>query len=241
MQVERVARYAKQNPADAWILIAASGQVIAWFAEQPVPSIAMYGRQEGIAIAAACTNMIPSMMAAVRRLVELGHKRIVMLTREERRKPKLSPPEQAFIDELEAAGITTGDYNLPDWQESREGLRHLVDELLRLSPPTAFIFQEADLYIAVRVYLADRGIIPPQDISLIVADDNSSFEWCSPVPSSISLDHNLVVRRVVQWVMRVAHGKANRRKSATKAQFIEGETIGPVLHTKSFRALTVTR
>lgn len=241
MQVERVARYVKQNPADAWILIAASQQVIAWFAEQPVPSIAMYGRQEGIAIAAAYANMIPSMMTAVRRLVELGHKRIVMLTREERRKPKLSPPEQAFMDELEASGITTGDYNLPNCQESREGLRHLVDKLLRLSPPTAFIFQEADLYIAVRIYLADRGIKSPKDISLIEADDNSSFEWCSPVPSYISLDHNLLVRRVVQCVMRVAHGMADQRKSATKAQFIEGGTIGPVPNTKSFRASTITR
>jgi len=36
MQVERVARYVKQNPADAWILIAASRQVIAWFADQLV-------------------------------------------------------------------------------------------------------------------------------------------------------------------------------------------------------------
>ncbi len=120
MDVERVARYVKRNPADAWVVSAASREVLEWFASQPTPAIAMYGRSAAAPIAAACTIMIPSMTEAVRRLVELGHKRIVMIAREERRKPRLSRLEQAFIDELEAAGIKTGDYNLPDWEESPE-------------------------------------------------------------------------------------------------------------------------
>lgn len=228
MDVERVSRYVKQNSADAWVVSAASREVLEWFAGQPVPALAMYGRHYGLPIAAAYPVMISGQTEAVRRLVDLGHKRIVMVTREERRKPYLSRPEQAFIDELEAVGITTGDYNLPDWEESREGLGRLLNELFRISPPTALIFQEAQLFIAARSHLADRGITAPRDVSLVVAESDPSFGWSDPMPSHIHWDYRPVVRRVVRWVKNVAQGKDDRLKSGTESKFVEGGTIGPV-------------
>ena len=228
MDVERVARYVKRNPADAWVVSAASREVLEWFASQPTPAIAMYGRSAAVPIAAACTIMIPSMTEAVRRLVELGHKRIVMIAREERRKPRLSRLEQAFIDELEAAGIKTGDYNLPDWEESPEGLGRLLDGLFRISPPTALIFQEAPLFVASLCHLASRGILTPRDVSLVVADHDASFAWSDPIPSHIEWDYRPVVRRVVRWTKNIAQGKEDRRQSGTESKFVEGGTIGPV-------------
>jgi DNA-binding LacI/PurR family transcriptional regulator len=228
MDVERVAQYVKKNPADAWIISAGSREVLEWFAGQPTPVIAMYGRFEGLPIAAAHTLMILGQTAAVRRLIELGHKRIVMVTREERRKPILSRPEQAFIDELEAAGIKTGEYNIPDWEETREGLSRLLDELFRFSPPTALFFQEAQIYTAARYHLADRGIVSPRKVSLIVADRDPSFAWCDPIPAHIDWDYRPVVRHIVRWAKNLAHGKHDRRVYATSSEFIEGGTIGPV-------------
>lgn len=227
MDVGRVARHVNQNPADAWVLSAASQEILEWFASQPVPALAMYGRHTGLPIAAAFPVMLLGQTEAVRRLIQLGHKRIVMLTREERRKPALSHPEQVFLDQLEAAGIATGDYNLPDWEETREGLNHLLDELFRISPPTALFFQEAQLFIAARSYLADRGIVAPRDVSLVVADTDASFVWCKPIPSHIHWDYRPVVRRIVRWANNVAQGKDDKRKSGVEAKFIEGGTIGP--------------
>lgn len=228
MQVERVARYVNQNPADAWVVSAGSREVLEWFANQATPTLAMYGRSAGLPIAAAFPFMIPGQTAAVRRLIELGHKRIVMLTREERRKPKLSHPEQVFIDELAAAGIATGDYNLPDWEESPEGLSRLLDDLFSVSPPTALIFQEASIFVASRCHLADRGIIAPRDVSLVVADRDPSFDWYDPVLSHIHWDFHPVVHRIVRWAKNVARGKNDRRRSGIESKFVEGGTIGPV-------------
>ena len=228
MQVERVARYVHQNPADAWVVSAASREIIEWFSDQTTPAMAMYGTAAGLPIAAAYPSMTPGQTEAVRRLIDLGHRRIVMLAREERRKPKPSRPEQAFIDQLEAAGIRTGDYNLPDWEESREGLKRRIDTLFRHSPPTAMIFQEAPIFIAARLHLADMGIAAPRDVSLVVADSDPSFAWCDPIPSNIHWDYRPVVRRVVNWAKNVAQGKDDRRQSGNNSEFIEGGTIGPV-------------
>lgn len=228
MDVGRVARYVTKNPADAWVVSAASREVLEWFAGQATPAIAMYGRHGGVPIASAHTIMIPAMIAAVQRLIGLGHKRIVMITREERRKPRLSRPEQAFLNELEASGIRTGDYNLPDWKESREGLRCMLVELFRHSPPTALIFQESPIFVAARTYLAERGIVSPKDISLLVAGHDDSFAWSDPIPTHIEWDYQPVVRRVVRWAKNVAQGKEDVRQSGTESKFIEGGTIGPV-------------
>lgn len=227
MDVGRVARHVSQNPADAWIVSAASREVLEWFSGQPMPAMAMYGASAGLPIAAAYPSMTPGQTEAVRRLIELGHKRIVMLAREERRKTPLSRPEQAFLDQLEAAGITTGDYNLPHWEESREGLTRLLDELFRYSPPTALFFQEAQLFIAARTHLADRGILAPRDVSLVVAEHDPSFAWFDPIPSEIQWDYRPVVRSVVRWAKNIARGKEDRQKVATDARFTEGGTVGP--------------
>ena len=228
MDAERVARYVKKHPADAWVVSAGSREVLEWFAGQATPVIAMYGRGKGIPIARAYTIMIPGIIAATRRLIDLGHKRIVMITREERRKPRLSEPEQAFINTLEAAGIKTGDYNLPDWKENREGLKRLLEELFRHSPPTALYFQEASVFVASMSYLASRGIVVPRDVSLVVADRDSSFAWCDPTPSHIDFDYWPVVRRVVRWAENVSRRQEDLRHVGTESKFIEGGTIGPV-------------
>lgn len=228
MQVDQVARYVNQNPADAWVVTSSSRDILEWFAGQATPAIAMFGRHTKLPIAAAFPVIIPGLLAAVQRLIELGHKRIVMLTREERRKPQWSQPEQIFVDHLEAAGISTGDYSLPDWEESREGLGRLLDELFRFSPPTAMIFQEAQLFIAARSHLANRGMVAPRDVSLVVADYDPSFSWSHPIPSHIHWDYRPVVRRIVRWAKNVAIGKEDRRKVGTESVFVEGGTIGPV-------------
>ncbi len=81
MDSGRVARLVATQPADAWVVSAGSRDVLEWFSEQPVPAIAMLGRFSGLPIAAACQSKSPAILAAVRKLVSLGHRRIVMLGR----------------------------------------------------------------------------------------------------------------------------------------------------------------
>ena len=47
--------------------------------------------------------------------------------------------------------------------------------------------------------------------------------------SHIRWDSGPVVNRVVQWAHHVAHGKTDRRQTLTKAEFVRGGTIGPVI------------
>jgi DNA-binding LacI/PurR family transcriptional regulator len=171
---------------------------------------------------------VAAFRAAVRRLVELGHRRIVLLQPDHMRKPTLGLLLRETLDELESHGIQTGSYNLPDWEQTPEGLRRRLDSLFAASPPTALILDRPHEYIATQLHLARQGILTPRDVSLICTDDDLAFEWCEPSVSSVCWDSHPWVRRIVRWVANVANGKDDRRQSFSKARFVERGSIGPV-------------
>jgi DNA-binding LacI/PurR family transcriptional regulator len=229
MDVSRVSRLVAQTSADAWILLAGSREVVAWFCQQPMPAFALFGRQEGLPIAAAGPNKIPAFAAAARHLVELGHSRIVLVTRRERRLPELGRSERAFINELMDHGIQVGNFNLPEWEETREGIHALLNSLFRLTPPTALMIEEAPIYAAVQQFLSNAGIRVPQQVSLICTDYDPTFAWCLPAISHVRWAAAPLVRRIVRWAENVSQGKSDIRQTGAPAEFVIGGTTGPVM------------
>jgi DNA-binding LacI/PurR family transcriptional regulator len=61
--------------------------VLEWFAAQPEPSFAIFGRRGGLPIAATGPEKATATMAATRELIRLGHRRIVFMVRPRRRLP----------------------------------------------------------------------------------------------------------------------------------------------------------
>jgi DNA-binding LacI/PurR family transcriptional regulator len=228
MSVSRVSRYSQTVRADIWIIAAGSREILEWFSAQPVPTFALFGRRGGLPIASAGPDKTPALTAATRRLLELGHRRITLLCREQRRLPQPGRLEQAFLDELISAGIQTSKFHLPDWDESRKGFSAILKSLFGPTPPTALIVDEPFLFNAAYFFLSKRGLNIPEDVSLICTDNDPIFAWCQPSVAHIRWDYRPVVRRVVRWANNVSRGLDDRRQTLTKAQFIEGGTIGPM-------------
>jgi DNA-binding LacI/PurR family transcriptional regulator len=228
MSAHGVAAYVHKHPADAWVVSAGSSEVLEWFSQQPIPAIAMFGIFSGLPIAAACPRKTPAMLTAVRKLVALGHRRIVMLAREERRKPNPGLLERTFIAELKAHDIPVSPYNLPDWDDTQAGLHACLNSLFRHTPPSALIIGDGALMFPVHQFLASRGIRVPAQVSLFSLDPDPAFPWCDPVISHIDWDYRPVVRRVLRWVDNVAHGREDLSQRLYEATYVEGGTIGPV-------------
>lgn len=228
MNVGRIARLVKDTEADAWVVLGGSREVLGWFAGQPVLAFALFGRARRLSLAGTGADKLPALRAIVARLIKLGHRRIVMLTKEERRKPQPGLFEQAFLDELAAQGISPGPYHLPDWETGRKGFHRCLDSLFRHTPPTALLISEAPMFVAAQQHLAGLGIVAPQQVSMICHDPDPAFEWCEPAISHIQWDPGPMVRRIVRWADNVSRGKEDRRMTLIKAKFVEGGTIGPV-------------
>lgn len=227
MNLGRVKRLVAQEEADAWVIFAGTREILSWFAEEGPPAFAYGGRRRSIEIAGAGPDKLIGQKTLVERLVALGHRRVVILAREERRKPAPALFERTFIERLEAYGIPTGVYNLPDWDDGPAGLFECLDRYYRSTPPTAIFTEEMHIFLAIQQHLAQRGILTPRDVSLICGNPDPAFDWLRPSVAHIRWDSRVLVRHILNWTDSVARGKDDRRQFAIKSSFVDGETIGP--------------
>ena len=204
----------------------ADKSLLEWFVQQETPVFALFGRHKELSVAGTKPDHVPAFAAATRHLAGLGHRRIALLARPERRLPEPGRAERAFLEVLEDHGIQTGSFNLPHWEGSPESLHQCLESLFSKTPPTALILPEAPMFFAAQQFLGNRSLRVPQDVSLFCADGDRSFEWCRPPVAHIRWDYRPVVRRMVRWVHNVAAGKEDHRQSFTKAEFVEGGTVG---------------
>ena len=228
MNVSRVAALVGKTETDAWIVCSASREIVEWFARQPKPALALFGRRRGVPIAGVGPDKAPAYAAVARRLIQLGHHRIVLLVRPDRRHPTPGAPERAFLAELAAHGIEPGAYHLPDWMDGIDGFQSRMQRLFEVTPPTAVVVDEPMLFVAAQQFLARKRWRVPEDVSLVCLDADTAFTWCRPSVAHVQWDCAPVLRRVVQWANHIAKGKKDLSQTLTKAKFIDGGTIGPV-------------
>lgn len=227
--LSRVEQLVNSTEADAWIIGSGSRDILEWFTEQEIPVFALFGRRHHLPIASTGPDKTPAMIEAIRNLVQQGHRRIVYLAHEDRRKPVPGMLESSFLRELEMQGIHTGSFNLPDWEDTKDGLHHCLDSLFKHTPPTALLVDTSPLFISVQQHLAQKGIVAPRDVSLICLDPDSSFAWCEPTIAHINWSPQKCIQRVTRWATNVSQGKEDLQETSSKAEYVDGGTVSPIL------------
>ncbi len=202
-------------------------EILEWFAEQKFPTFALFGRRGGLPIAGIGPDQPTATRAMVRKLVELGHQRIVLVTRPSRILPVPGTTERAFLEELGDHGIQTSSYNLPLWEETIDGLHERIDAMMRLTPPTAILVNQPVLFFAVQQHLLRSRFRIPEDVSMVCSDDDPNLRWLRPSVAHVSWSSKPWVRRIGRWADNISSGKKDQRQTLSKAKFIDGETVGP--------------
>lgn len=225
--IKRLETVITGSPADIHIVVAGSFEVLEWFSKQDKPCLALFGRASSLPISFVGIDKLEVTEEALKYLIKAGHKRIVKLTRSERRSPTLGVLERRFIEVLDSHGIEASRYNLPDWEETPEGLNNLLEGLFKLTPPTAIFTDETSVWVAVQQFLAQNKILVPQDVSVIASDYDPSFSWCYQTPSHFSWHAGTIVRHAVKWVTGLKSGKVENKLKLYPSEFVVGDTIGP--------------
>ena len=226
--LDRIARYVQKAQADAWIASASSRAVLDWFTTQPQPALALFGRRDGLPLAGVGPDKLSAILEATRHLIALGHRRIIFVCRSTLRLPEPGHTTRAFLAELARHGLPSGDFNLPDWEETPDGLRALLLALFRTTPPTALILDETPLFIAAQQFLVGRNLHVPGHVSLVCTDFDASLRWCRPPVAHLHWESAPIIRRIVQWANAVSRNITDVRQAEFPAEFVAGGTIGPV-------------
>jgi DNA-binding LacI/PurR family transcriptional regulator len=225
--LRRLARMIEGTGADAWVVAAGSWEVLQYFEQGQIPVFALYGGFGRLRIAGIGLNMLPAIVVATRRLIALGHRRIVILD-SSLTLSSPGPGGAAFLDEMAAHGIETGNYNMPGYERGFDGFYRCLESLFSHTPPTAiFIFSAAE-YVATTQFLLNRGLRVPGDVSLISCEMAPYFKRYRPTISHVRWNDQLMVNRIGRWAKNISLGKEDTRQTKIDAEFVEAGTVGPV-------------
>jgi DNA-binding LacI/PurR family transcriptional regulator len=159
--------------------------------------------------------------------VKLGHRRIVMISPHQWRKPFPGRIATAFAAKLASHGIASDEYNLPDWEETPEGLQKLLKSLFQITPPTALLVIEPAHAVATLAFLGERGLQAGRDVSVICMVSDPAFSWRRPPMTHFKVDTEPLVRRVVRWVDSFSRGCPDQEQKSFPVELVRGGTIGP--------------
>lgn len=148
-------------------------------------------------------------LAAVRHLIELGHKRIAAISGPANMMCSLARID-GYRSAMNAAGlpirdewIRFGDFHLAG------GARHAEDLLSMPDPPTA-IFAGSDLQaLGVFEVARSRGLRVPEDLSVVGYDDIQLANWVSPRLTTIHQPLKEMGREAARLAIRLGSGPIN--------------------------------
>lgn len=236
--IDRVVNAVKHSPArlntlvqttaaDAWIVYAAGRELLTWFVQKKIPVMALGGRSQDLPVACTRTDISDAMHAAIDHLAQLGHRRIVLISYRLWRFPVRGPGAESFLQRLAHHDLPASDFNLPDWEETPEGLQNLLNSLFQTTPPTALLLVEPSYTVATFAFLAKRGLRVPEDVSIISLMPDSVFLMRRPIIAHFEWPVVSHIRRITRWVQALALGRADHEVKSNAATFIPGGTIGP--------------
>lgn len=161
---------------------------------------------------------------AFSRLIGLGHHRIVMPLCE--RIDSFSATLKAVVKaRLKEAGVAyvpayhtpESDYLTPDVT------RAIMASVFSRKAPTALVFLDWKELIAVSCWLWERGLKVPEDVSILLLNDQSEADWFSPKLARFRFPAKRMARMLFSWV----GGRPVPDLTPLRADFEEGDSLAP--------------
>lgn len=195
---QRILRMVQRLDMDAWVVAGDELGLLGLMASLGNSLIAL-GGAEHPAVPCVCLKSNEALRECTRRLLELGHRRIILISPPNWWKPVITPLVQVYMSELTKAGITPSGFHLPDWNSTADNFRAILHSLFLLTPPTALILGDHRELIAALDFLHLRGLRVPEDVSLVVRQDDP---WSTCVvrekpASQVSTGRFLIPPRIV--------------------------------------------
>ena len=162
---------------------------------------------------------------ALAKLTALGHWRVVIPLCDRAESFKFAMRE-VTRRAIEAVGqIYNGTYHNPETDYMKPDVTwRILESVFAKNPPTALIFLDWRELVTAHCLLARMGLRIPEDISVILLNDQSEADWFFPKLSRFRFPVRRLLKTMVQWL---EDGDAESGPRFIPAEFIEGATIAP--------------
>lgn len=101
-------------------------------------------------------------------------------------------------------------------------LNRLLRQCFAVKPPTALILLDWKELITAASLLLELGLRIPQDVSIIMLNQQTEADWFQPELSHFKIPIHQMAKKLAQWVK---HSPALRGKTLLTANFLPGQSI----------------
>jgi DNA-binding LacI/PurR family transcriptional regulator len=200
---------------------------LARFEARNTPVVAMGPAANRSNIPAVLVNERAATVAAVQRLLALGHTRIALVNKD-------SPPgrfwyrSEPIRREMAEAGLTFDPSLIVDARTGEECRQATHALLARPDPPTAIIVATHFLTPYVLQSIQEKGLRLPHDLSLIAYGDSAWTAAYQPPITVVHTDYEAWGRETAALLLHLIHAPHEPFERLTlEAQFIERATLAP--------------
>lgn len=224
---EKIRGALKAEGVDGWMAFCLVEADIRLLVETGLPVFCFAGDLKRFSLPGTGLTTARALVEATRHLLAIGHRRIVFVAPPHWISPQPLGNARNFLAELAAAGVKTGPFNLPAWDETPQGTLRLFEELFRFTPPTAMIFVDYPPLIALQGFLASRGISIPRDVSVVSLDTDPTLPWFCPAPAHCRYEAEALDKVALRWVKSLLRGEAAPASKLIEAEFVNAGSIAP--------------
>ncbi|MFD0893189.1 substrate-binding domain-containing protein [Luteolibacter ambystomatis] len=197
-----------------------------WAVKRGVKIIFLGGVTDGFEVPVVAVRSANLLAEAYRRLIALGHRRIVT---------QLCDRPQSYIDsmreaarmELEAAGLPYSPaYHTPDSEYLRPDVSwSIMESLFKRERPTALVLLDWRELVTAICFLSKIGLKVPEDVSVVLLNDQANAEWFQPPLARFKFPIARMARRLKAWL----EGKwdPDGLRVGVAAEWVPGESIAP--------------
>ncbi|MEM7624831.1 MAG: LacI family DNA-binding transcriptional regulator [Planctomycetota bacterium] len=193
-------------------------------ADESVPHVVVADRFEKPGVSYASCNSYDASYAAIKHLVNLGHRRIglshnfVLDTDHHDR-------IRAYRAMLADAGLETSDDLVVPVAGDMRGGASALNQLMSLpDPPTAIFFTDPQLTAAALRRSLEVGIRVPDELSIVGIDDEHLRELTYPVYTAVCQEAEKLAYQASRWLCQTL-GDADHRGVFNEALRLEAEAV----------------
>lgn len=194
-----------------------------------IPCVVINKRVEDIPVNYVSVNNFQGAYDAVKYLIEMGHTDIAHITGDlnaQCASDRLDGYKAALSD----AGLPVKDNLIQIADFSRNQAHKSIEYLMSHDhKPTAVFCASDDMAYEVMLYLLEKGIKIPQEISIIGFDDNPQYFYAPLSITTVSQPIDLMVKEALAHIEEIiVSGKKELLQKQLPAKLVIGDTTGPV-------------
>jgi len=213
------------EPGDSVIALYGRSCLAQWALKRGVQTIFLGGTTDGLPVPVIAVKSAIMLGTAYQTLIDLGHRRIVTPLCDHPPIYSASIKEEARR-RLEAVGAPYSPaYHNPESEYLRPDVTwSIMESLFKRERPTAIVLLDWQELVTVSCFLQHLKLTVPQDVSLILLNDQNNAEWYLPTLARFRFPILRFAKRLKAWL----DGKWEPLPTnSVQAEWLPGDSIGP--------------